>query len=393
MRINNRERILLMLLILVVGGWVLFDYVIEEQFKEIEEKKLELRLKESELSDLEGLIEEEATIDSQIAEYYNAIQSVAMSYFNTTPQEELVLLMTDFLLMPFIEESSIAFSESKMIDVAGVNFMKDTISIAVTGQYESLINMLKTIWTFPKKIDVSSINISGSGYDEISANISLDLYTFAAESGLVDNLYKWYIDDLFEKQNPFAEAVESNTIVRYLYMPDEDIFNYSKYFEFTDIEGHWNQSEIEHFLDEGYLYLNPYLEFGPDEPITRGEFIVLLDSYYGWPTIYDDEYDLTDFRDYEDLGSLESSFAKAIHKGYLSGVVEGYGDNTLRPRAPISYEEVEFLMNRIKDTNSFSWSTVASGMRFNKGVDEERWNESDGQLTRAEAVYLLYYFD
>jgi hypothetical protein len=125
--------------------------------------------------------------------------------------------------------------------------------------------------------------------------------------------------------------------------------------------------------------------------MSRGEFIVLVDGIYQWPTTYDD-VDLTEFRDYDDLGSLESSFAKAIHRGYLSGYVEGYTDKTLRPRDSITYEEVEFLMKKIKGNSSFDWTDIADSITSRKGIVESRWSNPLGKLSRAEAVYLLYYF-
>ncbi len=251
---------------------------------------------------------------------------------------------------------------------------------------------MKTIWAFPKSINVTQLSMESAGYDEVSGKVVFELYTFLVESDVVDNLYQWYIDELFFKENPFARFEESDIVVRYLFLNDDDeLFNYSKFFEFIDIEEHWLEEEIREFLELGYLYLNPTLEFGPDEPMTRGEFIVLVDSVYDWP-IEDAEADLTDFRDYEDLGSLESSFAKAIHRGYLSGYVEGFTDNTLRPRDPISYLEVEFLMNKIKGTQGFTWEQVASALGNKQGSFDNTWYTDTGKLTRAEAVYLLYYF-
>ncbi len=393
MRINNREKIMLMLLILVVVGWLSFDLIIEEQLKAMEEMKIELSLKQKELENLRTLISRESEIDREIENSYLTIQTVAKEYFNTTRQEELVLLLTDFLLMPYISESTIGFAEPALINIGEVEFQKDSVSLSVSGQYESLVNMLKTIWKFPRKIDVSNLSVTSSGFDEVSAQLTLDFYTFFADANIVDDLYKWYIDDLFLKENPFAEVVDNGIVVRYLYLQDDELFNYTQYFEFADLEGHWLEYEIKEFLDLGYLYLNPYLEFGPDEPITRGEFIVLMDSYYQWPIVYDDQVNLTDFRDYDDLGSLESSFAKAIHKGYLSGIVEGYTDNTLRPRDYITYEEVEFLMNKIKEIDNFKWNTVAGSIKSSKGIDKPDWATKDGTLTRAEAVYLLYYYN
>lgn len=237
---------------------------------------------------------------------------------------------------------------------------------------------------------ITNLSVSGT-QDTINGSATMNLYTFAAESSVVDGLYKWYIDELFNKKNPFIPYRVNNTLIRYLYMKeDSELFNYDRYSEFIDINGHWMQSEIEMFLESGYLYLNPYLEFRPNEPMTRGEFVVLLDSVYSWP-ILEEEVDLTGFRDYETLGSLESSFAKAIYKGYLSGIIEGYQDNTLRPLDPISYREVELVMNRIKGTTDFEWNTVAQEITRMKGVQRAEWADKNNSITRAEAIFLLHY--
>ncbi len=393
MKINSRERILLLVMIMVVASWASFVYVIEPQMKVMADNRIEIRLKKNELESLRSLILKEPEIDQGIADSYATIKTVADSFFNTTTQEERILLLTDFLLMPFVDETSISFSLPEMVDINGLLFQKDSVGIELDGQYGSFVNMLKTIWKFPKQIDVSSLELSANGFDEVTGSINLDFYTFSAESDVVDGLYQWYIDELFYRENPFAAVEDNGIIVRYLYLKDDDLFNYSRYFEYTDIGDHWAETEINEFLDYGYLYLNPYLTFGPDDPITRGEFIVMLDSVYGWELPPDEvEVDLTEFRDYGDLGSLEGAFAKAVHKGFLSGFVEGYSDNTLRPRDPITYTEVEFLMKRIKGTEEFYWSTVADSMGWRKDHYDNRWEASDNTLTRAEAVYLLYYY-
>ena len=391
MRINPREKIMLMLLILVVVGYLVFSYVIVPQLNTLSDQRIDIKLKEQEVNRIEKLLTQEEIIDSQIEMAYKDIQAFAINYFNTTPQEEWILLLNDFLSMPLIEATSIGFSGHQEINVEGAPFVKDTITLELVGQYPSLVNLLKTIWAFPKRIDVTSIIASGSGYDEINASVTLDFYTLTADADLVDNLYEWYQDDLFYKENPFLPIEDQGMVLRYMYLPETDLFNYTKYFEFTDLEDHYMEREIYEFIDYGYLYMNPYLEFKPDEPITRGEFIVLLDHVYEWPTVYDDQIDLRDFRDYDDLGSLESSFAKAMYKGYLTGIIEGYDDNTLRPREPITYREVEFLMQRIKNNENFTWAEVANSINYRKGVRSDRWTDTNNTLTRAEAVYLLYY--
>jgi hypothetical protein len=395
MRISNREKILLTLVLTFITAWMVFDYVLEPQISSLRDLKQELRIGQQELDGLEKLVQDEEKVDMAIEEAYLQMKDRADTYFNTTPQEEIVLLLSDFLLMPYITEQVIEFEIPVWEEIDGIAFKKDVVNISYKGKYASLLNMLKSMWSFPKHINMTTASIIKAEVEEneeIEGDIQLEFYTFATDLEIQDGLYKWYVDDLFYKENPFSPSVESEGIVRYLYMDESsDIFNFSRYFDFTDIDGHYMEAEIKAFLEAGHLYLNPYLTFEPDQPMTRGEFIVLMDKVYDWPVV-DSDLDLTTFDDYEDLGSLENAFAKAIHRGYLSGFIVGYEDNTLRPKDPMTYGEVEFVMNKIKPESNFMWTTIGQSLEVNKSVPAKDWSDPFGVLTKAEAVYLLYYF-
>ncbi|PKM56356.1 MAG: hypothetical protein CVV00_00230 [Firmicutes bacterium HGW-Firmicutes-5] len=398
MRISNREKILLTLVLTFITAWMVFVYALEPQMANLKDLKQELRIGQQELEGLEKLVQDEDQVDMAIEEAYMAMKDKAGAYFNTTPQEEIVLLLSDFLLMPYITEQVIGFEIPVWEEIDGIAFKKDVVNISYTGQYTSLLNMLKSMWSFPKHINMTTASIikaeveENEEIEEIEGNIQLEFYTFATDLEIQDDLYKWYVDDLFYKENPFSPSVQSDGIVRYLYMDENsDVFNFSRYFDFTDIAGHYMETEIQAFLEAGHLYLNPYLTFEPDQPMTRGEFIVLLDKVYDWPVV-DSDLDLTTFDDYEELGSLENAFAKAIHRGYLSGFIVGYEDNTLRPKDPMTYGEVEFVMNKIKPESNFTWTTIGASLEANKSVPAKDWSDPFGILTKAEAVYLLYYF-
>jgi len=392
MRISNREKILLTLVLTFITIWMVFVYALEPQMASLRDLKQELRISEQELEGLEKLVQDEDKVDQAVEAAYVTMKDKAGTYFNTTPQEEIILLLNDFLLMPFITEHVISFDIPVWEEIDGIAFKKDVVHISYTGQYASLLNMLKSMWSFPKHINMTTASIVKAEVEEIEGDIQLEFYTFATDLEIQDDLYKWYVDDLFYKENPFSPSVQSDGIVRYLYMDENsNVFNFSRYFDFTDIAGHYMETEIQAFLEAGHLYLNPYLTFEPDQPMTRGEFIVLLDKVYDWPVV-DSDLDLTTFDDYEELGSLENAFAKAIHRGYLSGFIVGYEDNTLRPKDPMTYGEVEFVMNKIKQESNFTWTTIGQSLEATKSVPAKDWSDPFGVLTKAEAVYLLYYY-
>ncbi len=393
MRISTREHILLISLITFIILWVAFVYILEPQWIEMEAMRQELRVETVELERLETMIKNEEMLDQKIETNYVAIEQKAAQYFNTTPQEELILLFNDFLNIPFLEGTLLSFRTPEQVEIEGITFQKDVIEITSEGQYGSVVNVFKNMWQFQKHVNMTYANLSKKSIDEVVGQMELAVYTLVADVNIKDQLYEWYIDDLFYKEDPFAPYQPNTEAVRYIYtQEDQGLFNYDLNYAFTDIEGHYMEAEINEFLQAGYLFLDPYMTFKPDTPITRGEFIVMMDKVYGWESVNEeDTMDLTSFDDYDELGSLENAFAKAIYRGYISGIIEGYTDNTLRPRNPITYGEIEYIMNNIKGTQDYSFANIGNALVADKGVPAKNWSNLNGQLTKAEAVYLLYY--
>lgn len=393
MRISTREHILLISLITFIILWVAFVYILEPQWIEMEAMRQELRVETVELERLETMIKNEEMLDQKIETNYVAIEQKAAQYFNTTPQEELILLFNDFLNIPFLEGTLLSFRTPEQVEIEGITFQKDVIEITSEGQYGSVVNVFKNMWQFQKHVNMTYANLSKKSIDEVVGQMELAVYTLVADVNIKDQLYEWYIDDLFYKEDPFAPYQPNPEAVRYIYtQEDQGLFNYDLNYAFTDIEGHYMEAEINEFLQAGYLFLDPYMTFKPDTPITRGEFIVMMDKVYGWESVNEeDTMDLTSFDDYDELGSLENAFAKAIYRGYISGIIEGYTDNTLRPRNPITYGEIEYIMNNIKGTQDYSFANIGNALVADKSVPAKNWSNLNGQLTKAEAVYLLYY--
>ena len=235
------------------------------------------------------------------------------------------------------------------------------------------------------EVDASKTRVSGS--------LSLDLTYLLVDRGVMDNLYEWYIDEVYAKEHPLVPYQKTNSTIRYIYTgKGANLFNFDRFEEFSDISGNFAEEEIRDFLEKGYLYGNIYGTFTPDQPITRGDFVVLLDSVYVWEGESESTVEVTNYRDFEDLGSLEDNYAKAIQRGLSRGYIEGYDDNSLRPLASITYGEVELIMKRLLEDEGFTWSQVATSIQENKGVTSTRWSNSNEKMTKAEAVYLLTYF-
>jgi hypothetical protein len=110
---------------------------------------------------------------------------------------------------------------------------------------------------------------------------------------------------------------------------------------FADIEGHWAQADIERLASKMLVKGVPDDRFEPEKSVTRAEFAALLVRMLGLVE--------TDgapaFRDVRDT----DWYAGAVAAAAAAGLIEGYEDDTFRPNAPISREELAVLAKRAID--------------------------------------------
>lgn len=117
-------------------------------------------------------------------------------------------------------------------------------------------------------------------------------------------------------------------------------------------EGHWAQDEIDYLLSKEIVSGYPDGTFKPDKPITRAEFVKIINKIIG-----NKGKSHVSFKDINENDWFYDEVAKATKSGY----VQGYGDNTFRPNNPITRQEAAKILAtafRLEDDNLNSGSFV-----------------------------------
>lgn len=125
--------------------------------------------------------------------------------------------------------------------------------------------------------------------------------------------------------------------------------------------------------------------FKPDNNISRAEFLTLLSRVYNWNTSWFGG-SAASFKDAGTFGSYLNVINYATGQKYIYG----YDDGTFKPGNPISYTEVETIMNRVLPNWSFRWANTANNMLYEKKVRSDSFDGMNNKITRAEVVYMLY---
>ena len=165
-----------------------------------------------------------------------------------------------------------------------------------------------------------------------------------------------------------------------------------------DISGHWAESDIEGWLERGWISGYEGGTFRPDHSVTRAEFIVFVDRAYEVP-------ESGEVPGFDDV-ARDDWFFDAVANAVSAGIITGRDEATFAPQAPITRQEAAVILNRL-----LNLGTVEDASRFPDQADIAPWAEAavnavagaeivtgypeDGTfrplrpITRAETVVIL----
>lgn len=123
-----------------------------------------------------------------------------------------------------------------------------------------------------------------------------------------------------------------------------------EYTDFFDVaDGLWYTKAIRWASNAGVVGGYPNGSFGPNDPITREQFAVMLyryADYKGW-----DVTELADLSDFTDTDKISGYAVTAIRWANAAGIVGGYNDSTLQPQGSARRSEAaSMLMRFCRDT-------------------------------------------
>lgn len=169
-----------------------------------------------------------------------------------------------------------------------------------------------------------------------------------------------------------------------------------------DYAGHWAEGAAEVLTERGYMENIPFFLEHPDQPVTRAEFIALMDSIFQLDETNRQGNEQLSFTDVEP----EDWFYDEVYRVAGAGISLGYNGN-MRPDALISREEAAVSLvkalylelpedpdlTRLKDAGQISaWSARSVGAMVNaeymKGFPDQTWRPK-AMLTRAEALAIM----
>ena len=208
----------------------------------------------------------------------------------------------------------------------------------------------------------------------------------------------------FHKINVQSTLLNGYTSVNTYKNEDTDFINI-----FKDTDDHWAKDIISYMNKEGIVNgstENGEILYKPQNNVTRAEFAIMVSNYLGLDTKNYEDISLEVFVDEKDIPTWAKSYVKAVYSEKIINGKDNYGKLCFEPNSNISREEAITILSRmlpkqIEETevlfddkelisdwayNSFE-RLISSG--FVNGYEDNTIRPKNN-VTRAEAVTLLY---
>jgi len=160
-------------------------------------------------------------------------------------------------------------------------------------------------------------------FEDAKGHWAEEAINILAEKGVIAG----YPDGLVHPDNIITRAEFAALIARTMELPkttDKDIT-----IHFTDIAGHWSESDVEALIIAGIIQKGDFSnKFLPDEPITRMEMIRMLVRAMGKENHDPSCHCMLGFLDGSQLSKEQKAY---ICTGKHYHIIDGYPDGTVRP--------------------------------------------------------------
>ncbi len=241
MKISNREKNLLLLLFIAVGGYLFFTFVYTPQTEKLETLKQEEQAKQNEYAQMQALINSEGNLDLEIETIKNELLPVARTYFGDIDQEETIVILDDFAQKADLDIKGIRFVEpiaksltelkesvaskneenqpaekpaeatpegepAKEAPVEPDNITARAAEVEFEGNYDKLMDYLVEVGSYYKRISSYSMQLKSEQGKPLTGTIFMNFYCIDSVDKYVPqdpSILEYNFIPRSSKDNPF----------------------------------------------------------------------------------------------------------------------------------------------------------------------------------------------
>lgn len=201
MKINKREKKLIMILVIIVFVIGFYRFVVNPlQYKSIETRS-QLEIKEMEYNSAITNADSKESLTKEYEALIEELEGYMYGYFTHIEEEQIILLINEISSISNIQINTMEFNPANVINIDETIFEGVTVSLNISGGYLEISEFVELIELFPKRIVISSLSMYNHSNSLISS-IDLEFYSISKIVNEKKNIYT--IDkDINNTYDPF----------------------------------------------------------------------------------------------------------------------------------------------------------------------------------------------
>ncbi len=203
MKINKREKKLLILLLVVIFSYGYNRMVVVGQGELIDTLKAERDKYDLDLTTLNQHLSSEAKYNSDFLEYNDHINAFKSGYFLGTPQEEYILLINEYVKESGLKLQDISFVKEQEEKLGQQDFYCMEANIQYEADYSSLMEFIRLLRSYNKTIVINEMNATTKSNELLSGNITLYFYSLSTDFEGEMGDFALFQKDASDSYNPF----------------------------------------------------------------------------------------------------------------------------------------------------------------------------------------------
>ncbi len=204
LNISKKEKILLLVLLIVVLGFLVYKFVLVPQSNTITALKEEKLAIDEELAKVEDTIARENLINKEWETLNKDFQKLSSRYYPKPNQPDLIHILNGIIDEGKLEMPQMVFRDAEAIELDGLKINALGVSTPFSGTFDDLEIFLSKLRGSEKRLLVDQLAITKDSTDKVNGQVSFNAYAYGGAKAKEDGFFyqNEYKDG--SKGNPFT---------------------------------------------------------------------------------------------------------------------------------------------------------------------------------------------
>lgn len=202
--LTKNEKFLIITLGFILILWGSFRFIItpqEDKMLTLKNEKIELDTK---IIEMNNTLKKEEQIKKEREILSVEREQILSHYFPILDQSQIIYLVNDLVKDDRVNFSDYNFNRPSGEQIGEMEVKQMEISIPFAGNYDGIVDTVKSIGTSPRRILIDSLSIDRKDDNEISGNMSLKIYSLEGLAETDPNIIQIATADSFEGDSLFG---------------------------------------------------------------------------------------------------------------------------------------------------------------------------------------------